>query len=59
MIPYHDENQTQRTPIVTFLLIAASVFMWIVVQGAGMDLALAESERGAAVEDRLPAHAVP
>jgi membrane associated rhomboid family serine protease len=43
VIPYHDENQTQRTPIVTFLLIAASVFMWIVVQGAGMDLALAES----------------
>ena len=43
MIPYHDENQTLRTPIVTFLLIAASVFMWIVVQGAGTTLSLAES----------------
>lgn len=43
MIPYHDENQTQRTPVVTFLLIAVSVFMWIVVQGAGTALSLAQS----------------
>jgi membrane associated rhomboid family serine protease len=35
VIPYHDENQTQRTPYVTFALIAASVLSWLVVQGAG------------------------
>ena len=43
MIPYHDENQTQRTPIVTFLLIGASVLMWLVFQGAGSEYALAAS----------------
>ena len=43
MFPYHDENQTQRTPIVTALLIAACVFMWIVIQGAGAEMPLAAS----------------
>ncbi len=43
MFPYHDENQTQRTPYVTFALIAASVFMWVVVQGAGAEVSLAKS----------------
>jgi membrane associated rhomboid family serine protease len=44
MLPYHDENQTQRTPIVTFVLIAASALMWLLVQGAGTtELALARS----------------
>jgi membrane associated rhomboid family serine protease len=43
VIPYHDENQTQRTPYVTFVLIALSVFAWLFVQGAGSDYALAAS----------------
>ena len=37
MFPYHDENETQRTPFVTFALIGASVLAWVGVQGAGMD----------------------
>ena len=43
MIPYHDENATSRTPVVTFILIALNAFMWIFVQGAGATLPLAES----------------
>jgi membrane associated rhomboid family serine protease len=43
MFPYHDENETQRTPYVTMALIAANVFAWLVVQGAGSELPLAES----------------
>ena len=43
MIPYHDENQTQRTPIVTIALIAITTLTWIVVQGAGSALAVARS----------------
>src|SRR5918996_1341807 len=43
MFPYHDENETQRTPYVTMALIAANAFAWLVVQGAGSDLPLAES----------------
>ena len=43
MFPYHDENQTQRTPYVTFALIATSTLVWLVVQGAGSELALAQS----------------
>ena len=43
MFPYHDENHTQRTPYVTLALIAASVFMWLVVQGAGASTPLATS----------------
>ena len=35
MFPYHDENQTLRTPIVTWAIIAANVGVWLVVQGAG------------------------
>ncbi len=35
MIPYHDENATLRTPVVTFVLIALNVLIWIFVQGAG------------------------
>src|SRR5262245_17828182 len=36
MFPYHDENETERTPIVTIALIAACVFTWIFFQGAGL-----------------------
>ena len=43
MIPYHDENATQQTPIVTFLLIGANVLVWLLVQGAGSPIALARS----------------
>jgi membrane associated rhomboid family serine protease len=43
VFPYHDENQTQRTPLVTFALIATCVFTWLLVQGAGTTVALAES----------------
>ncbi len=43
MFPYHDENQTLRTPVVTLTLIAANVFAWLMVQGAGENLSLAAS----------------
>jgi len=43
MFPYHDENETQRTPYVTMALIAANVAAWLVVQGAGSELLLAQS----------------
>lgn len=43
MFPYHDENKTQRTPVVTLVLIALSVLAWVLVQGAGAALALADS----------------
>jgi membrane associated rhomboid family serine protease len=43
MFPYHDENATQRTPIVTFLLIGLNVAVWVLVQGAGFGLALPRS----------------
>lgn len=35
MIPYHDENETQRTPVVTLALIAACTVVWVMFQGAG------------------------
>jgi membrane associated rhomboid family serine protease len=37
MIPLYDDNPTLRTPIVTYLLLAAIAAMWILVQGAGLD----------------------
>jgi membrane associated rhomboid family serine protease len=43
MFPYRDENQTQRTPIVTFALIALNVLTWLFVEGAGAPLALARA----------------
>lgn len=43
MFPYHDENATQRTPYVTFVLIALNAFAWLVVQGGGTTLQLARS----------------
>jgi len=35
MIPYHDENETQRTAVVTLAIIAMCTLTWIFVQGAG------------------------
>src|SRR5213593_3053951 len=43
MFPYRDENQTQRTPYVTFIIIALNVLVWLVVEGAGAPLALARA----------------
>ena len=43
MIPYHDENETQRPAYVTMLLIAACTLVWVFVQGAGATIALAKS----------------
>ena len=43
MLPYHDENHTVRTPIITLVLIALSVFAWLLLQGAGSTLPLARS----------------
>jgi membrane associated rhomboid family serine protease len=43
VFPYHDENQTLRTPFVTMVLIALNVLVWLLVQGAGATLPLARS----------------
>jgi membrane associated rhomboid family serine protease len=43
VLPYHDENETQRTPYVTLLLIAMCVASWLFVQGAGAERPLAAS----------------
>ncbi len=43
MFPYHDENETQRTPYVTMALIAINVLAWLLVQGAGSTVPLARS----------------
>jgi len=43
MFPYRDENETIRTPYATFVLIAINVAVWLLVQGAGSELALARS----------------
>jgi rhomboid family protein len=43
MFPYRDENETQRMPIVTGVIIALNMLAWILVQGAGSSLALAKS----------------
>jgi rhomboid family protein len=37
MIPIGDENPTLRTPIVTYLLLASLLAVWILVQGGGFD----------------------
>jgi len=43
MIPYHDENETQRPAVVTLVIIALCTLAWVLVQGAGSDVALARS----------------
>jgi len=43
VFPYHDENETQRTPVVTLALIGLNVLAWLLVQGAGAALPLARS----------------
>ena len=43
MFPYHDENVTQRTPVVTMVLIALNVAAFLGIQGAGAEEAMAAS----------------
>ena len=43
MFPYHDENETQRFPVVTVAIIALNVAAWLLLQGAGEALPLAKS----------------
>ncbi|MFO7301878.1 MAG: rhomboid family intramembrane serine protease [Acidobacteriota bacterium] len=43
MFPYHDENVTQRTPVVTIALIVLCAGAWLLVQGGGAMLPLAAS----------------
>ena len=43
MIPYRDENQTQRRSWITMALVAANVLAWVLVQGAGEPFPLARS----------------
>ena len=43
MIPYRDENQTQRTAVITILIIAINVFVWLFFERGGQDLAVASS----------------
>jgi membrane associated rhomboid family serine protease len=43
VFPYHDENQTLRTPVVTIAIIAMNVLVWFFVQGAGSELQVAAS----------------
>src|SRR5437016_5526471 len=37
MIPISDENPTLRTPVMTYLLLATLLAVWVLVQGAGAD----------------------
>jgi membrane associated rhomboid family serine protease len=43
VIPYRDENETVRTPIVTFAIIGINALVWFLIQGAGMTDALLAS----------------
>lgn len=42
-IPYRDENETVRTPVVTLLIIGINAAVWFLVQGAGFTEALLAS----------------
>src|SRR5688572_22354500 len=41
MIPYHDENETQRPAYVTMAIIALCALAWLLLQGAGSEVPLA------------------
>jgi membrane associated rhomboid family serine protease len=43
MFPYRDENETQRSPYVTIIIIALNVLVWLIVEGAGAQLAVARA----------------
>jgi membrane associated rhomboid family serine protease len=38
MFPLSDENPTVRTPVTTYLLIATIIAVWVLYQGAGLDV---------------------
>lgn len=43
MFPYRDDNPTTLAPVVTLLLIAANLAVWVLVQGMGAEMPLADS----------------
>ena len=43
MIPYHDENATQRTAVVTLVVVAINLAVWILIQGGGTAVPLMTS----------------
>ena len=43
MFPLRDDNPTELTPIITFLLLLGNVAIWLLVQGAGAEHALLQS----------------
>lgn len=43
MFPYRDDNPTLTTPIVTLLLIAANVVVWVLIQNMGAEPGLSRS----------------
>ncbi len=43
MIPYRDENETQRPSYVTIVIIGLNALAWLLIQGAGTGLALVQS----------------
>ena len=43
MFPLRDENPTELTPIITFLVLMANVAAWLLLQGAGSEQALMQS----------------
>ena len=43
MFPYRDDNPTLATPLVTMVLIAANVLVWVFIQGMGMEPAISRS----------------
>lgn len=43
MFPYRDENPTYLTPVVTVGIILVNLLVWVVIQGAGTNPALARS----------------
>jgi membrane associated rhomboid family serine protease len=43
MFPYRDDNPTLATPIVTIVLIAANILVWVFVQGMGTEPAISRA----------------
>lgn len=43
LIPLYDHNPVDKTPIVTYALIAINVLVWVGIQGVGIEPALAKS----------------
>jgi membrane associated rhomboid family serine protease len=43
MFPYRDENETIRTPLVTFAIIGLNGLAWLLLQGAGAERSVTAS----------------